>query len=62
VKKIKCPRDRSYLLIRYYSRLGNRPMVIKVFEKCSVNIVDGLNCPLSKETEELYKKLIEMKS
>jgi len=45
------------LLMIYYSRTGNKGMVKKTFEKCKDNIIEGLDCPVSKETEKLYQKL-----
>jgi DNA-binding SARP family transcriptional activator len=45
------------LLMIYYSRIGNNAMVNKVFKKCKDNIIKGLDCPVSKETEKLYHEL-----
>ncbi|MBU0769142.1 MAG: hypothetical protein KJ687_08625, partial [Proteobacteria bacterium] len=45
------------LLMIYYSRIGNNAMVNKIFKKCKDNIIKGLDCPVSKETEKLYHEL-----
>jgi DNA-binding SARP family transcriptional activator/tetratricopeptide (TPR) repeat protein len=45
------------LLMIYYSRIGNNAMVNKIFKKCKDNIIKGLDCPVSKETEKLYLEL-----
>ncbi|MBA4369130.1 MAG: hypothetical protein C0403_15990 [Desulfobacterium sp.] len=45
-------------LMSYYSSMGNMAMVALIFEKCKENIVDDLDCPLSKKTEKLYKDAI----
>ncbi len=45
------------LLMIYYSRIGNNATVTKIFKKCKDNIVKGLDCPVSKETEKLYHEL-----
>jgi hypothetical protein len=44
-------------LMIYYSRIGNNAMVNKIFKKCKDNIIKGLDCPVSKETEKLYHEL-----
>ena len=44
-------------LMKCYSMMGNKAMVIRTFERCKSNIMNGLDCPLSKETEILYEKL-----
>ena len=45
------------LLMIYYSRIGNNAMVNKIFNKSKDNILKGLDCPVSKETEKLYHEL-----
>jgi len=47
-------------LMKYYSLIGNRTMVAKTFERCKENIVNELDSPLSKGTEELYKTIISI--
>lgn len=47
-------------LMRYYSLMDNRAMVSKTFERCKENILKELDSPLSKETEELYQKLVSI--
>ena len=44
-------------LMRYYAQTGNTTMVHKTFESCRENIADDLECPISRETEELYRRL-----
>lgn len=45
-------------LMRFYYLTGNASHVKRTFEKCKVNIVDNLECPLSRETLDLYNRLI----
>jgi DNA-binding SARP family transcriptional activator len=45
-------------LMKYYSQVGNKVMAAKTFERCKENIVNGLDCPLSEETEALYLELL----
>jgi DNA-binding SARP family transcriptional activator len=47
-------------LMKCYSLTGNRTMVARTFERCKENIVNELNCPLSRETEELYKTIVSI--
>ncbi len=44
-------------LMRCYSNSGNSAMVVRTFEKCKQNIMTELNCPLSRESLELYQHL-----
>jgi ATP/maltotriose-dependent transcriptional regulator MalT/DNA-binding SARP family transcriptional activator len=46
------------VLMKYYSLTGNNTMVIKTYDKCKKNILEGLDSPLSTDTEALYKKLL----
>jgi len=46
-------------LMRFYYLTGNTSNVKKTFEKCKINIVEDLECPLSRETLDLYKRLIQ---
>ncbi len=50
--------DMYQRLMRFHSFHGNRTMVKRIYERCRKSIVDELDCPLSKETEQLFKKLI----
>jgi LuxR family transcriptional regulator, maltose regulon positive regulatory protein len=45
-------------LMRIYGIMGNRVMVKKIHDRCRKNIVEGLGCPLSRETDELARKLL----
>jgi DNA-binding SARP family transcriptional activator len=45
-------------LMRYYSQTGYAIMIYKTFEICKENIVNDLECPISKETEELYRRVV----
>ncbi|MDY6933263.1 MAG: BTAD domain-containing putative transcriptional regulator [Spirochaetota bacterium] len=45
-------------LMTYYSKIGNKSMVTKTYERCKENIGEDLDTPLADETEELYRKLI----
>lgn len=44
-------------LMRCYSNAGNRAMVVKTFKKCKDSIMTELDCPLSRESLELYQRL-----
>gem|GEM_PF-432029 len=44
-------------LMTYYSQIGNKAMVTITFKKCKDNIVTELDCPLSQETDILYREL-----
>jgi DNA-binding SARP family transcriptional activator len=46
-------------LMRFYYFTGNTSNVKKTFEKCKFNIVEDLECPLSRETLDLYKRLTQ---
>lgn len=46
-------------LMRFYYLTGNTSNVKKTFEKCEINIVEDLECPLSRETLDLYNRLIQ---
>jgi two-component SAPR family response regulator len=58
LKVDKYAEDIYQLLMTYYSQIGKKNLVIKTFKKCKENITAELDCPLSKETEILYQKLI----
>ena len=45
-------------LMRCYAITGSKAMVIRTFERCSQNIAQELDIPLSQETEALFKKLM----
>jgi len=45
------------LIMRCYSHLGDNAKAIKIFEKCKDHIMNDLNCPLSRETLEIYQSL-----
>lgn len=44
-------------LMQLYANTGNLARVTETFQKCETNIIDGMGCPLSQQTEDLYKKL-----
>lgn len=46
-------------LMRFYHLTGNTSSVKKTFEKCKINIVENLECPLNRETLDLYNSLIQ---
>jgi ATP/maltotriose-dependent transcriptional regulator MalT/DNA-binding SARP family transcriptional activator len=48
-------------LMLFHSMTGNISNVKKTFEKCEINIVEKLECPLSQETLDLYNRLIQNK-
>ncbi len=45
-------------LMRYYSYCGNKAMIKKTFEKCKDILIADLDCPVSKETETVYRQLL----
>ncbi len=45
-------------LMYFYSKTGNNPMVIKTYDRCRHNLVSNLNCPLNKNTVELYHRMV----
>jgi two-component SAPR family response regulator/tetratricopeptide (TPR) repeat protein len=45
-------------LMSFYSKTGNNPMVIKTYDRCRHHIVSNLNCPLNKNTVELYHRIV----
>ncbi len=45
-------------LMGLYARVGNLPRVTQTFERCKSSINDGLDCPLSDITLNLYDKII----
>ncbi len=45
-------------LMCLHARMGNASMVRKTYEKCCKSIRDGLDCPVSLETERLFEILI----
>lgn len=45
-------------LMRYYAYQGNNAMVKKLFDRCSDTIVNGLGCPLSRDTLILFDELM----
>ena len=44
-------------LMRYYALDGNRPMVSRVYANFKTTVKKELNCRLSDETLELYRRL-----
>jgi len=58
LKVDKYAEDIYQLLMTYYSQIGKKNLAIKTFKKCKDSITVELDCPLSKETEILYQKLI----
>jgi two-component SAPR family response regulator len=46
-------------LMKLYALTGNKPMVIKTYERCKDNIIRDLGCPLSHETELLAEELLQ---
>jgi two-component SAPR family response regulator len=50
--------DIYQILLKLYSLTGNRPMVLKTYERCRENIITDLGCPLSRETELLAGELL----
>lgn len=45
----------------FYSKTGNNPMIFKTYEKCKLNLKEGLNCPLTPETIHLFGRLTQTK-
>jgi len=45
-------------LMKLYAFTGNKPMVLKTYERCKDNIIHDLGCPLSQETELLAEELL----
>jgi len=41
-----------------YALSGNKPMVLKTYERCKDKIISDLGCPLSQESELLAEKLL----
>jgi DNA-binding SARP family transcriptional activator len=56
--KDKYDEDVYQLLMTYYAHTGNKAMMAKTFERCKKAIAADLNCPISEETERLYKELM----
>lgn len=51
--------ERVYLkLMRCYVAMGNYPMALKMYDKCRMKIVDELNCPLDKKTEDFHHDIM----
>jgi len=50
--------DMYQRLMRYYAGQGNNAMVKKIYERYSEAICRELKCPLSKETELIYRELV----
>ncbi len=46
------------LLMRCHSRIGNKTMVIKTYQRCEQVIVEEFDCPLSPQSIELYQRLV----
>lgn len=53
----RCAENIYQSLMTYYSEIGNKAMVTRTFNKCKDNIMTELDCPLSQETEILYREL-----
>lgn len=49
-------------LMQYYALTGNKALVIRIFERCKENILNGLDIPLSRKTEALFQELIALNS
>ena len=47
-------------LMHYYAFIGNRAMMIRMFERCKENMTNELDLPLSRETEAIYQNLISV--
>ncbi|MCP4113998.1 MAG: hypothetical protein GY737_01095 [Desulfobacteraceae bacterium] len=45
-------------LMYFYSKIGNTPMIVKTYDRCRHNIVSNLDCPLNKNTVELYHQMV----
>jgi two-component SAPR family response regulator len=58
LKVDKYAEDIYQLLMTCYSQIGKKNLAIKTFKKCKDSITTELDCPLSKETENLYQELI----
>ncbi|MBU2511494.1 hypothetical protein KJ966_09145 [bacterium] len=43
----------------FYSGAGNNPMILKTYEKCRFSLEKELNCPLSRETIDLFNRLTQ---
>lgn len=60
LKRDKYAENIYQLLMKYYSYMDNKPMIMKTFERCNDYIVSDLKIPLRKETEKLYDKLMSL--
>lgn len=49
-------------LIKYYASMGNNAMAARIFEKCRQYIAEGLNIPISNETEKIYREILAIGS
>jgi ATP/maltotriose-dependent transcriptional regulator MalT/DNA-binding SARP family transcriptional activator len=45
-------------LMIFYRKIGDKSRMTRTFERCRDKIMKELNCALSEETEELYRKLL----
>jgi LuxR family maltose regulon positive regulatory protein len=45
-------------LMHYYAFIGNKAMMIRMFERCKANMTKELDVPMSRETEAIYQKLM----
>ena len=45
-------------LMHYYAFIGNKAMMIRMFDRCKENMTNELDVPLSRETEAIYQKLM----
>jgi hypothetical protein len=43
-----------------YALNGNKPMVLKIYERCKDKIINDLRRPLSRESELLAENLIQV--
>jgi ATP/maltotriose-dependent transcriptional regulator MalT/two-component SAPR family response regulator len=46
-------------LMNLYALSGNKPMVLKTYERCKDKIINDLGCPLSQESELLAENLLQ---
>ena len=47
-------------LMNLYALSGNKPMVLKTYERCKDKIINDLGCPLSQESELLAVNLLQV--
>jgi DNA-binding SARP family transcriptional activator len=47
-------------LMNLYAISGNKPMVLKTYERCKDKIINDLGCPLSQESELMAADLLQV--